>query len=92
MNFILLNIIRLYWRLIPASKRRNCIFRKSCSNHVFDQTNTHGFKTGVKALIFRIKNCHPEFDIFTNHENGKKQMILKTGEIIDENQISERLK
>ena len=92
MKFILLNIIRLYWFLIPETKRRKCIFKKSCSNQVYDEIKTKGLKSGLKELNFRIKNCQPEFDVFTDYKTGRKKMILKTGIIVDENQIAERLK
>ena len=92
MKFILLNIIQVYWLLIPKTKRRNCIFSKSCSNKVYDETKLNGFKSGIKELNFRIKNCHPEFDIFRDNKTGKRKMILKTGIIVDEHEIAERLK
>ena len=92
MKYLLLNIIRFYWFIIPKSRRRKCIFDKSCSRHVYDETKNHGFKNGLKELNFRIKNCHPEFDIFTDPITGKKKMLLKTGAIVDEFQIAERLK
>ncbi len=92
MKFLLLGIIRLYWILIPVERRRKCIFSKSCSNHVYEETKTKGFYNGIKELIFRVKNCQPEFDIFTDFETGKKQMRLKTGIKVNDCQISERLK
>ncbi|QCX00762.1 membrane protein insertion efficiency factor YidD [Aggregatimonas sangjinii] len=92
MKHFLLNIIHIYWFLIPNSKRRKCIFKESCSHHVFRETKKDGFRKGLKELRFRIKNCQPEFDIFTDVVTGKKKMILKTGVILDESQIAERFK
>lgn len=92
MEFLLLNIIRIYWLLIPTNKRRKCIFNKSCSHHVFEEIKTNGVKSGIKELQFRIKNCHPEFDIFTDLKTGRKKIILKTGIVLDEYHIAERLK
>lgn len=92
MKYVLLNIIRLYWFLIPIKKRRKCIFEKSCSNKVYDELKLNGLKIGIKELIFRVKNCQPEFDVFKDYRTGRKKMILKTGIIVDEDQISERLK
>lgn len=92
MKIFLLNIIRIYWWIIPQKSRRNCIFNKSCSNHVFDETKKNGFKYGLKELKFRIKNCQPEFDIFLDPKTGKKQMLLKTGIVVDEYHIAERFK
>ncbi len=92
MKFILLNIIRLYWFLILPKKRRKCIFEKTCSHKVYDELKLNGLKSGIKELNFRIKNCQPEFDVFTDYRTGRKKMILKTGIIVEENQIAERLK
>lgn len=92
MKYVLLNIIRLYWLLIPKSNRRKCIFEKTCSNQVFDETRNNGFRNGLNELIFRIKNCHPEFDIYTDYKTNEKKMLLKTGITIDENQIAKRLR
>ena len=92
MKYLLLNIIQFYWILIPKSSRRKCIFEKSCSHYVFEQTKANGLKVGLKELKFRFKNCQPQYDIFTDFKTGKKKMILKTGIIIDEQQIAERLR
>ena len=73
MKFILLKIIQLYWYLIPETKRRKCIFEKSCSNHVYDELKQNGLKNGLKALTFRIRNCQPEFDVFTDYKTGQKK-------------------
>lgn len=92
MKFILLFAIKLYWFLIPENKRRKCIFKTSCSNHIYDKTKKNGIINGLKELNFRIRNCHPKFDIYTDYKTGLKKMILRTGVIVDENEISERLK
>jgi putative component of membrane protein insertase Oxa1/YidC/SpoIIIJ protein YidD len=89
---ILLFIIRGYWLLIPESKRRKCIFNKSCSNHVYDELQLNGLRAGLRELLFRIRNCQPEFDIFTDYKTGRQKMLLKTGIIVDESQIAERLR
>ncbi len=78
--------------MIPKNKRRKCIFHKSCSNHVYETTKSSGLIKGIQELIFRVKNCNSEFDIFTDLETGEKKMILKTGVIISESLIAERLK
>lgn len=59
---------------------------------MYDELKLNGLKSGIKELNFRIKNCQPEFDVFTDYRTGRKKMILKTGIIVEENQIAERLK
>lgn len=91
MKYIILFIIRLYWKFIPSSKRRKCIFKKSCSNHVFEVTQKEGFIQGLKAFQFRYQNCRGNFQIFKNPISNKVQMILPSQQIIDGEEIAERL-
>jgi len=91
MRFILLIIIKTYWLLIPKSRRRKCIFRKSCSKHVYDVTIKNGGLEGVKALDFRFKNCRSSFEIFKNPMDNKIQMILPNQQIIEEKHIAKHL-
>lgn len=91
MKYFILLSIRLYWILIPQSKRRKCIFKKSCSNYVFETTQKEGFIQGLKAFLFRYKNCRGNFAIFKNPVNNQTQMILPSQIIISEEEIAERL-
>lgn len=81
----------MYWKCIPAFKRKKCIFKKSCSNYVFEVTQKEGFIKGLKAFIFRYENCNGNFQIFKNPINNKIQMILPTQIIIESEEIAERL-
>ena len=56
-------VIKIYWFFIPANKRKKCIFKQSCSNYVFNETQKKGLIKGIKALIIRIKNCRPGYNI-----------------------------
>ena len=89
MKYILLFIIQVYWRAIPPSKRKQCIFRESCSHYVWRTTTEDGFIAGIRALLFRNKHCCPGFVIY----KYKNQYELKTvnGLILKENDIAERL-
>ncbi|MCC6372969.1 MAG: membrane protein insertion efficiency factor YidD [Bacteroidia bacterium] len=46
MKFVFLNIIKLYWLIVPAHKRRPCVFKESCSKYVFRIFLTQGSKQG----------------------------------------------
>ena len=81
----------MYWKILPPSKRRKCIFKKSCSNYVFETTQKEGFVKGLKAFQFRYKNCRGNFAIFQNPINNKIQMILPSQIIIEKEDIAERL-
>jgi len=91
MKHLLLFVIKMYWKIIPPSKRKKCIFRKSCSNYVFEITQKEGFINGLKAFQFRYKNCRGNFAIFKNPITNKIQMILPSQIIIDKEEIAERL-
>ncbi|MCX2681764.1 membrane protein insertion efficiency factor YidD [Galbibacter sp. EGI 63066] len=91
MKTLLLNIIKIYWKLIPESKRKKCIFKKSCSHFVFDAINEEGFIIGLKALVYRFKRCRPGYMLFKNPITGKRQIILKTQEILEEEEIAESI-
>ncbi|GMN06289.1 hypothetical protein MTsPCn5_16780 [Croceitalea sp. MTPC5] len=88
MRQILLIIIKVYWFLIPESKRRCCIFREPCSQHVYKITSARGFGQGFKALIFRYQNCRYGYEIFENPITNKIQLILPNKGVIDENEIA----
>ncbi len=89
MKIILLIIIKFYWFLIPESKRRKCLFRKSCSRYVYEETKTKGLLVGLKALIFRFKNCKPNYQLIVVAE--KKLLITKNNQIFKEEEINKTL-
>ena len=81
----------MYWVLIPESKRRECIFKHSCSKYVFGIASEKGFYEGVRAFCFRYKNCRNGFEIFTNPINKQIQIILPDKSVIEEKDISTKL-
>lgn len=87
MRFFLLLLIQFYWMSIPKSKRRRCLFKKSCSHYVFDVTKDQGFFKGLKALSFRYKNCRPGYYIL------KEEHILISagGKSFDGDHIKEEI-
>lgn len=91
MKYLLLFLIQIYWKLIPAKKRKACIFKVSCSNYVFNETNSDGFLIGMRALKYRFQNCRQGFEIFENPIDGSKQLILPKGEVLKEEEIALRL-
>lgn len=91
MKFFIILTIKMYWLFIPKNKRRKCIFKKSCSQFVYEQTLNNGFKSGVKAFVYRYKNCRAGYELFKNPISGQKEMIILNGEIIPNHEIAERL-
>ena len=91
MKHFLLLAIKLYWITVPKNKRRQCLFRKSCSHFVFENTIQFGLFKGLAALRYRIKNCREGSYIFINPVTNKIQMILPGNEVVDEMDISQTL-
>lgn len=90
MRYLLLAAIRIYW-LIPKSKRRTCLFKKSCSHFVFEAAVNHGVTAGLKALHYRFKTCRSGAVIYINPFSGKAEMILANKDTITHDKISDTL-
>ena len=60
MTWLLLGGIRLYWILRPIQCRR-CVFKESCSRHVYRVTESFGLGAGVGALYSRYRQCRPGY-------------------------------
>jgi uncharacterized protein len=91
MKYLILFAIKLYWKFIPQNKRKQCIFKKSCSLYVFETTQNKGFLKGLRAFQFRFQNCRSGFEIFKNPINNKIQMMLTSRITIDSEEIADRL-
>ncbi|WP_163407555.1 membrane protein insertion efficiency factor YidD [Flavobacterium ajazii] len=91
MKYLILFAVKMYWNIVPQSKRRKCIFKKSCSNYVFEITQKEGFVSGLKAFWFRYKNCRSGFQVFRNPINDSVQIILPSQIIVEREEIAERL-
>jgi len=60
MRYLLMAFIRLYW-LLPAHKRRRCIFEESCSRYVYRIAKEQGFKKALQAFNERKQQCRPGY-------------------------------
>lgn len=89
MKKLLILLIKIYWVVIPPAKRRKCIFRISCSKHVYEKTINEGFISGLKAFIYRFKNCRSGAYVLES-PSGETQIILPNQQILNEIEISER--
>lgn len=89
MKVFLLIVIKLYWYLIPENRRRKCLFKKSCSNYVYEKTKSEGLFSGLRALRFRIKNCNPHYSIM--ELDGERVLVTSSNVLIKENLIHKSL-
>jgi len=86
MKILFLMIIKSYWLLIPESKRRKCLFKKSCSNYVYEMTRKKGLISGLKALRFRVQNCNPDYSIIQLEE--ELILVTKTNVVLREEDLN----
>jgi len=91
MKFILLGIIKLYWKVIPEYKRRNCVFTESCSQYVYRITKEKGTISGLVALKQRFYKCRPGYILYFDRQNNSFELFLKNGSTIKEEEISSTL-
>ena len=92
MKFLLLLMIKAYWKFIPESNRKSCLFAESCSRYVYRITNEEGFWTGIKAFKSRYKKCRPGYKVGYNSLNAKTELRLIDGTILSEEEISKNIK
>jgi len=90
MKHLLLLTIKLYWTLVPAGRRRRCIFRQSCSRYVYGVTAREGLWKGLQALTFRFQNCRGGFQVLEHPLNGSRQVILPGGSLVGLAEMAER--
>ena len=57
MRYLLIHLIKLYWRIIPEKNRNICLFSESCSRYVKRTIEENGVVRGISAFVFRIKHC-----------------------------------
>jgi putative component of membrane protein insertase Oxa1/YidC/SpoIIIJ protein YidD len=82
MKIILISIIKIYWKFIPANKRRHCIFNESCSKHIYRIVNEDGVKQGLKALIDRFKKCRPNYKVYYNSSTRSVEVELEDHTVV----------
>jgi hypothetical protein len=86
MKYIILLLIRVYW-LVPKRKRPRCLYRETCSKHVYRITKNQGFKNGMEALQLRINTCTPYYNIL--EIENQRILICKNGMMIEGDEIGE---
>jgi putative component of membrane protein insertase Oxa1/YidC/SpoIIIJ protein YidD len=86
MKWIFLLLIKIYWKIIPENKRRNCLFKETCSRFVYKETIDKGLQGGFVALLSRTKKCRSGYTLYTG--NHGIEMKLADGSIIKEDEIS----
>ena len=79
----------MYWKIIPAHKRRRCLFKKSCSHFVFDKASQEGFVSGLKAFRYRFNTCRPQFKMLISPIDNQTILVLNNGDVLEEKELSD---
>ncbi|MGI4735739.1 MAG: membrane protein insertion efficiency factor YidD [Janthinobacterium lividum] len=87
----LLLLIRLYWALWPASARRTCLFRQSCSRHVYRITRRQGLLAGWQALRHRQQQCRAGACGFQHPLSGAWFLWLPDGTFLPQPEVARHL-
>jgi hypothetical protein len=89
MRQALLWLIRAYWRFRPERLRRSCLFRETCSRHVYRVTASSGILCGLEALGRRIRQCRQGYRVETLA--GHLVLRLRDGSFLSESELSSNL-
>ncbi|HEU4557693.1 MAG TPA: membrane protein insertion efficiency factor YidD [Longimicrobium sp.] len=81
--------IGLYWVVWPERFRRGCLYRESCSRHVYRVTRAQGLRQGARALVSRYRTCRPGYAIVAAH--GQRWLSLADGSFIPASEAAPRL-
>lgn len=77
MKSAILVVIELYWNFFPASYKRECLYKESCSKFVYRVTKESGSIAGIRAYIKRYKSCTSEYCLSeTGIQTGDKTIVL----------------
>lgn len=86
MKRLLIGAIKIYWKLVPAERRRKCLFKESCSIYVYKIAKAKGAIAGISALKRRFKQCRPGYKKI-DLEDGSVFFLLIDGTIVESFQI-----
>jgi len=86
MKYSLLFAIKVYQKFLRNHLGKTCLFKETCSNYVYRKTKEEGFVKGLGCLMFRIKNCRPNY--YVTSRNGVILLITNQKEVVTEQEIS----
>jgi putative component of membrane protein insertase Oxa1/YidC/SpoIIIJ protein YidD len=84
-KYLLLSIIRIYW-LIPNHWKSTCLFRNSCSRHVYDVCKKEGLVAGIRAFFKRTKQCRSGYKMI-HAADGTEWVLLADHTLIERKEM-----
>ena len=86
-KYLLLIAVRAYWLAWPRNLHRPCIYRETCSHHVYRIAKQSGFAAGIRALCNRCRTCRPGYAITTRE--AVLGLLLRDGSFLPAEFVSE---
>jgi len=88
---LILWVIKLYRRRVPPEKRRRCLFRESCSEHVERVAREYGGWAALKALLARARRCRPGYGFEWSTNNEVWLLVCADGAKIPAARVSKQI-
>jgi len=88
MKWLVLGAISLYRRL-PASFKRQCLFKETCSSFVGRVVRESGLWPGLCALRIRVSQCRPGYQVYFDCQTKSWHVRFKNGLVSNSSQLAD---
>jgi len=78
--------IKHYWNSTPEKDRKVCLFKTSCSNHVYQNFDKKGFFSGIISYKNRLKSCNKDYNL--EFKNDMVFLTTESGEKFSETELN----
>ena len=87
MTYLLLAAVRAYWAIWPRHLNRGCLYRETCSHHVYRVARESGAAAGLLALRSRVRRCRPGYTV--SNVDARIGLILCDGSFLPDHLVAE---
>lgn len=91
MRSVIILWIHLYRYFIPPAKRRRCLYRESCSQHVERIARERGGFAAIKAFLARARHCRPGYGFEWDADSNAWFLVCANGAKIPDVMVSEHI-
>ena len=90
MKRLVLFAVESYWRLTNPARRRPCLFRETCSRHVYRITRDCGVRKGMMAFLQRLRQCRVGYAV---EFDGQSEPFLRLADrsVVQSPELSESM-
>ena len=79
MRHLLIWAVRMYRVVVPPQRRRSCLFRESCSQHVERIAAQHGDIAALSAAWRRFRACRPGYSFEVDAQTTVWELVCVDG-------------